>query len=82
MMFVAILGTTITPYLFFWLASQEAEEDVAKGKTKEINEENIQGCGKKISSHLSPYQDPLFHAFPNLCPLPLLPPHTHYFKSD
>jgi Mn2+/Fe2+ NRAMP family transporter len=24
MMFVAILGTTITPYLFFWQASQEA----------------------------------------------------------
>jgi len=26
---VAILGTTISPYLFFWEASQEAEEDVA-----------------------------------------------------
>ena len=25
-MFVAILGTTISPYLFFWQASQEAEE--------------------------------------------------------
>jgi len=23
---VAILGTTISPYLFFWQASQEAEE--------------------------------------------------------
>ena len=39
MMFVAILGTTITPYVFFWQASQEAEEDVAKGKTKEISED-------------------------------------------
>ena len=29
---VAILGTTISPYLFFWQASQEVEEDVAKGK--------------------------------------------------
>jgi len=26
---VAILGTTISPYLFFWEADQEAEEDVA-----------------------------------------------------
>ena len=25
-MVVAILGTTISPYLFFWQASQEAEE--------------------------------------------------------
>ena len=38
MMFVAILGTTITPYVFFWQASQEAEEDVAEGKIKEISE--------------------------------------------
>jgi Mn2+/Fe2+ NRAMP family transporter len=30
---VAILGTTISPYLFFWQACQEVEEDVAKGKT-------------------------------------------------
>jgi len=27
---VAILGTTISPYLFFWEADQEAEEDVAQ----------------------------------------------------
>jgi NRAMP (natural resistance-associated macrophage protein)-like metal ion transporter len=37
MMFVAILGTTITPYLFFWQASQEVEENVAKGKISEIS---------------------------------------------
>jgi NRAMP (natural resistance-associated macrophage protein)-like metal ion transporter len=36
MMFVAIFGTTISPYLFFWQASEEAEENVAKRKTKEI----------------------------------------------
>jgi Mn2+/Fe2+ NRAMP family transporter len=29
---VAILGTTISPYLFFWQASQEVEEEKAKGK--------------------------------------------------
>ena len=33
-MLVAILGTTISPYLFFWQASQEVEEDKAKGKTE------------------------------------------------
>ena len=36
MMFVAILGTTISPYLFFWQASEEAEEDVAKNKISEV----------------------------------------------
>ena len=30
--FVAILGTTISPYLFFWQAAQEVEEERAAGK--------------------------------------------------
>jgi NRAMP (natural resistance-associated macrophage protein)-like metal ion transporter len=30
--FVAILGTTISPYLFFWQCSQEVEEERALGK--------------------------------------------------
>lgn len=38
MMFVAIFGTTISPYLFFWQASEEAEEDIMKNKIKEIGE--------------------------------------------
>ena len=29
----AILGTTISPYLFFWQTSQEVEDKVAQGKT-------------------------------------------------
>lgn len=29
----AILGTTITPYLFFWQTSQEIEEEIAIGQT-------------------------------------------------
>jgi len=29
---VGILGTTISPYLFFWQASEEVEEDRARGK--------------------------------------------------
>jgi NRAMP (natural resistance-associated macrophage protein)-like metal ion transporter len=38
MMFVAIFGTTISPYLFFWQASEESEEDVAKHKIKDISQ--------------------------------------------
>lgn len=38
MLFVAIFGTTISPYLFFWQTSQEAEEDVAKNKISEIGQ--------------------------------------------
>lgn len=36
MMFVAIFGTTISPYLFFWQTSEEAEEDVAKNKISDV----------------------------------------------
>jgi NRAMP (natural resistance-associated macrophage protein)-like metal ion transporter len=32
-MLVAILGTTISPYLFFWQASEEVEEEKADGQT-------------------------------------------------
>ena len=31
--FVGILGTTISPYLFFWQATQEVEEDRDRGRT-------------------------------------------------
>jgi NRAMP (natural resistance-associated macrophage protein)-like metal ion transporter len=31
---VAILGTTISPYLFFWQAAQEVEEEKAKGRRR------------------------------------------------
>jgi Mn2+/Fe2+ NRAMP family transporter len=33
-MLMAILGTTISPYLFFWQASQEVEEDIARGRKR------------------------------------------------
>jgi len=36
-MLVAILGTTISPYLFFWQASQEIEEEKAKGHRTEAS---------------------------------------------
>lgn len=35
---VAILGTTISPYLFFWQASQEAEEERIDPDKKPLNE--------------------------------------------
>ena len=31
---VAILGTTISPYLFFWQASEEVEEEVSLGRKR------------------------------------------------
>jgi NRAMP (natural resistance-associated macrophage protein)-like metal ion transporter len=30
---VAIFGTTISPYLFFWQSSEEVEEEIAEGRT-------------------------------------------------
>ena len=46
-MFVAIFGTSISPYLFFWQASEEAEEDVAKHKIKEIITDRNSSCHNK-----------------------------------
>lgn len=33
----AIIGTTISPYLFFWQTSQEVEEEISEGKTRQID---------------------------------------------
>jgi Mn2+/Fe2+ NRAMP family transporter len=33
----AILGTTISPYLFFWQTSQEVEEQISQGKTTVVS---------------------------------------------
>ena len=38
---VAILGTTISPYLFFWQASSEVEEMKAAGQTRESQRRGI-----------------------------------------
>jgi hypothetical protein len=35
---VAVLGTTITPYCFFWQANQEAEEGFARGRVQFIGQ--------------------------------------------
>ena len=58
---VAILGTTISPYLFFWQASQEVEEEKAMGRrmlrsrfgatTREIGDRKIDvGVGTFFSN--------------------------------
>jgi NRAMP (natural resistance-associated macrophage protein)-like metal ion transporter len=47
-MLVAIIGTSISPYLFFWQASEEAEEEVAKKKIKEIGKGNPKVSKKEI----------------------------------
>lgn len=37
LMTIAILGTTISPYLFFWQTAQEVEEEVKKDKIEEMH---------------------------------------------
>ncbi len=50
MLFVAIFGTTISPYLFFWQTSEEAEEDMAKNKIKNIGESTPKIQNKEINT--------------------------------
>jgi Mn2+/Fe2+ NRAMP family transporter len=38
-MIIAVLGTTISPYLFFWQTSEEVEEEVTDGKVKEMGQQ-------------------------------------------
>ena len=49
-MFVAVIGTTISPYLLFWQTSEEAEEDVAKHKIKEIGKGKPKVSPREIMS--------------------------------
>jgi NRAMP (natural resistance-associated macrophage protein)-like metal ion transporter len=45
MMVVAILGTTISPYLFFWQAAQEVEDTKAKPLREPLRRKPEQGAG-------------------------------------
>ncbi|MBM3283164.1 divalent metal cation transporter [Candidatus Gottesmanbacteria bacterium] len=38
---VACLGTTISPYLFFWQASEEVEEQIKEGKIQEFEQSPV-----------------------------------------
>jgi len=46
---VGILGTTISPYLFFWQAAQEVEEDRDHGKTTEAQRKGSTNKELKIA---------------------------------
>lgn len=50
MTLVGILGTTISPYLFFWQSSEEVEEEVAKGMIKKDNPNIDHPALKKIKA--------------------------------
>src|SRR5258706_4196307 len=51
---VGILGTTISPYLFFWQAAQEVEEERAKGRNLEQRKgatwEELRACRTDVVS--------------------------------
>jgi Mn2+/Fe2+ NRAMP family transporter len=47
---VAILGTTISPYLFFWQASQEVEEEVSEGRERVSQREGASDKELKYAS--------------------------------
>ena len=47
LIFVATFGATMSPYTFFWQASEQAEEDVVKQKIKEISGKDKPRISKK-----------------------------------
>jgi NRAMP (natural resistance-associated macrophage protein)-like metal ion transporter len=49
---VAILGTTISPYLFFWQASEEVEEEIADHKLQEMGAGEVPVVHKKDLKHM------------------------------
>jgi Mn2+/Fe2+ NRAMP family transporter len=49
LMIVAIFGTTISPYLFFWQASQEAEESLLSHRTRYRSDKQRQKAFRLIS---------------------------------
>jgi len=48
MMLVGFIGTTISPYLFFWQASEEVEEEIEEGEIKDFDKKPKVGK-KKIA---------------------------------
>jgi NRAMP (natural resistance-associated macrophage protein)-like metal ion transporter len=48
MAIVAVLGTTITPYLFFWQASEEVEKEVEDGHLVEMGRQKPHVTGRQI----------------------------------
>ena len=52
MMIVAIIGATFSPYLFFWQTSEEAEEEVAQNKIKEISGVNSSNISNNSTNNI------------------------------
>ncbi len=52
---VAVLGTTISPYLFFWQASQEAEEVCVRSEEKSLREDPAQAAKQLRRIRLDTY---------------------------
>ncbi len=67
---VAILGTTISPYLFFWQAAQEVEEEQAKGRrmiVKRYGATSDEILNRKIDVGLGTFFSNLVMFFVILC---------------
>jgi Mn2+/Fe2+ NRAMP family transporter len=47
---VGFLGTTISPYLFFWQASEEVEEEILKGKLRDFGINKPKMSGREIKT--------------------------------
>lgn len=46
---VGFIGTTISPYLFFWQAAEEVEEEISEGKTADFSQRGIRVAGSDIA---------------------------------
>ena len=55
LIFVATFGATMSSYIFFWRASEQAEEDVVKQKIKEIS-----GCDRDNQPKISKKESLIF----------------------
>jgi NRAMP (natural resistance-associated macrophage protein)-like metal ion transporter len=67
---VAIFGTTISPYLFFWQAAQEVEEESAKGRrmlVKRYGATNSEILNRKIDVGLGTFFSNIVMFFVILC---------------
>ncbi len=58
---VAILGTTISPYLFFWQASSEVDDMRAAGKVKEVARRGIRQIGAARGEGRHPHRHVLLN---------------------
>lgn len=47
---VALLGTTISPYLWFWQSNQEVEEEISMGRTSVAARKGVTEAEKKYSA--------------------------------